>query len=135
MKFKEYLQEEYFIRAGNWEIFKNPSRKEIQDAMKQGKYKRLRFLLTKDGKDLYAANADCYHGYMAAEIAEEKKEEYHQDYEDKYHPLEAQYDPSYDRYFIQPSIAAIFKNDKEKDDVIKYLKQHGMTAIWGYEER
>lgn len=74
MKFKQYLDEEYVtsftakihsknFEGGHTEIFKNPSKKEINDLIKSSGINAIRYWADLPNQDLYVWKADTVH-YM-----------------------------------------------------------------------
>jgi len=70
MKFLDYLQEEYFLRIGDTEIWKNPSSSELIKLVNE--FSRFRHLLVRwavvpETKNVYVwnSNTDCFHWKLA----------------------------------------------------------------------
>lgn len=129
MKFKEYLDEEYYGRGGNYEVFKNPSKKEIIECSRTSKSAHgfVRFLLTKDGKDLYVASAALIHQWMAKVIDREEYTDYSPLYEDYYWALHSLYDPDDDMLYTDMSIT---QKNVDKDKITEMMKKHNVEIRW-----
>lgn len=128
MRFQNYLEEEYFTRFSKWEIFTNPSRKEITDIEKQSKEQGtdgfIRFLLTKDMKTLYAFPSSMLHGNAALVIDERNGTDLGRNYEEHYYPLEGFWDYKGNEgvMFMKPSV--VFHPTEEQDEEItKVMKE------------
>lgn len=55
MRLRQYINEEYFGRTKNTEVFRNPGRKELK------RFKEVKFLLDSDTKNIYVWNASSIH--------------------------------------------------------------------------
>lgn len=136
MKFKQYLEEEYYARGGNYEVFKNPSKKEIIGCAKASKLAKdyVRFLLTKDGKDLYVASAALLHQWIATVIDREEDFDSVKSpvYEDYYWALESLYDPEMDMLLTTISIIHN-KQNPNKEEIKQMMKKHNIVIRWNDE--
>jgi hypothetical protein len=124
MRFQQYIAEEYFKRFGKWEIFTNPSWKELheieRDSNQQGTHGFIRFLLTKDLKTLYAFPASMLHGNAALVIDEENSTDIGRNYEIHYYPLQGVWDT--DGVMLLDSSIAFRPSDKERESITKVMK-------------
>jgi hypothetical protein len=131
MKFQQYIDEEYYGRGGNYEVFKNPSKKEIIECSKASKsvLGSVRFLLTKDGKDLYVAPAALLHQWMAKVIDREEDFDSVKSpmYEDHYWALESFYNADLD--VLHTKVSILHKNP-DKDKITEMMKKHNVEIRW-----
>src|SRR5574343_610064 len=73
MRFEKYLSEEYLMRVRSFEIFKNPSNKEISDLSKQTRG-TIRILLDEEDKDnWYIFPSALLHKYALESMIEDEQ--------------------------------------------------------------
>jgi hypothetical protein len=69
MKFLQYIQEEYFTRLSNYEIFKNPSQKEVSNLY--NKSQSIRALVDFDNRVCFMFDSDLLHQSAIKQISKE----------------------------------------------------------------
>lgn len=66
--FDEYKAPPYIRIFKSFPVFKNPTKKEMQEAIKDSSYSSLRFIADPDKKDVYVFYSDVLHELVAKKI-------------------------------------------------------------------
>jgi hypothetical protein len=129
MKFKNFLQEEWFASTIEYSIYVNPSNKEKIDTMQtsreDGYGSRCRVLIDREDNDIYLFPAGLLHDKACDKIDKSKTKEYAK----YFYPLMGLWNESKFHFIIFHTDDI----DKDEKEAYKILKNKGWNPVIGFE--